>query len=619
MQYDNLTPPFVPMVAAFPEAQYVLPMIAASIANEAALKANANAGRMFCYNLLVNNNWNNAEFSEVVKIIADLVALNTRKKLYHTVEAGVKDAVSQVLVLYTSELLFRHPGLKGLVSPQILNAAHQNSHSFNNLKQELASMQQYPNTNYPMQPMNQPMPQQQGGYYNGPQTGMPPPGYYPQQQYPQQQQQYPQMPQQYPQQLPPGYVMTAQGPVFVGNPNVPPAVNNYPPQSGNFGNTFGNNIHQGVSTGASFDIKQDRFLTHPSAGGRQPEPQVQQPIQQAAVQRETAQPSTKLYLEIEQGSEMERAKHQIVHFSDSYTADTRTRNINLVESTKALAKEDPSLAPETNQYVHEALLLEPCIESAIVSGRSRQFKKQSKDSSINVFRCFAAITTPILCVDEVESYMKVIREANSFLNLSVKMKALALSLNVKKEEKPLYTDNIISFMSVIDNQLVTMINGFLRNSLKLKTSITCFTEDATELHDYLYRQYGQTYSDAFGVFETEVLYSLREELNEQSVEDLMTNWDIPEGLHAALLPINHSLTFTFMTSKELGYKVKNEPLIIDKETAPTLFKIAQSLTKHKKEMGMSTVVDLLITADNVRYELHRNRTVSEEYLISRFN
>lgn len=626
MQYDGITHPPIPGINVDQSVAHLLPNICSAIANELGLKANANKARMFCYNLLVNNNWFNAEFAEVVKLVSDLVALNYKKRLYHLPEAGINDAISQVLTLYSSDLLFRYPGLKGQVSPQILNAAQQNSQVFNNLKQELASMHNY-NNGYPqqMQPMQYTNPQ--------PMHGMQPVPY--------QHHQNVMHPNQYPNgmqmqsnvQMPPGYAMGPNGPVWVGN--MPPVVNNYPmqqtafaggaqyvnpaaqqpaPTFANNGSSFGNNIQAGISNNATFDIKQDRFLSRQAATNQT---QQQQQTQQPPVQRETVQEPKQQYLTIDKGSEMERAKHQIVLFGNSYNTDILHRTTQLVTSTNELAKEDPSLEPSTNQYVQGNILLEPCIESAIIAGRSKQFEKQSKDSSINVFRCFAVVATPIVCVDDVSTYTTSMLEATNFTSLAVKMKALAMSLATKKQDKPMYTDSIISFMKNIDNQLTTIVNGFMRNSLKVKIRIENFSDDIGELHNYLYRKFGSNYSDAFNMFEADLMLSIREQLNESSVTNLMSHFELPEGLNFTFLPVNHSLTFTFMLDSELGYKVGDEPVVIDKSVAPSLYKIAESLCDHKKQMEMFTVHDLLITADDVRYKLYRNRTVTKEYLIAR--
>lgn len=597
IQYDIHSPPHLPQLqVVLPQVRHIVHMVAAAVANEAGLKANSNLTRMFCYNLFVNNYWQNTFFEEAVSLSIDLISLNCLKGTYRVPEQGITDAVSRILTLYTSSLIFVYDELKLMCRQQIIEAAYQNITTFNNLKQEITQMHNLQQQGYP-QPQQQQYPQQQQGY---PQQQFQ--QQYPQQGYPQQQfqQQYPQRQfQQQPQQQGtfqyqqpgPNIGQTFQQPVSAfGAVNSP------------------ENIHSHEDS-----MKQDRFFSRSSSTKQ--ESNMPQQVNQPIVTTEVAKQQE--YLIIDEGSEVERSKHQIVFFGNGYKTDATIRNQNYVNTIKKL--EQISVIDETsidNQFVYPTWLLESCLESAITSGRIKHFEQQKEDSSISAFRCFSIVASPILSTSDIVPFMKVLKEATTFIELTNKLKSLARSLDAQEDNRK-YTDNIVIFLSQVDNVLTGIVNGFIKNKLRLHLVIDSFTEDAGELASYLDTNYGNVYANAFSRFEHEILDSVINGVSLESEDVLAAMLEVPEGIFAALIPVNHSLTFVPMTDKELGYRIPDKAVIIDQVVAPTLYSIVRSLKAHKKDMDMTTISDLLITADGVRYKLHQNYLNTDEYLIAR--
>ena len=628
-QYDPMMPPFVPNVQILPDVQYIVPMVASAVANEVSIKANAHAARMFCYNMLCSNYWNNESFAEVVKLVADLVCLNFRKQHLKLPESGIKDAAEQVLTMYTSSLIFQYATLKSAVTSQIVNASHQNVSTFNNLKQEIQSM--YANQNgqpfHGFQGQGNSMGAQSNAPMMQPQMGG--------------QQQYQQIPG-----YPPNVVMTQHGPMVMTPQGMIPfqgmqMQSNYPPQQmqpmqmpqqqiqpwgGNQAQQpqqgFGSSLSNGV-TAARFgsasgdeaaDIRQDRFMTRPTQQYEQPKETP--PVVMQAPPKPVSPQSVLL---IEKGSEMDRQKHQISYLGDSYQGDTIARGRQFAESSANMAKQDVSI-DEENIYVHAHWIGSACLDIGIFTGRKEHFKKQSEGVGESVFRAFSLVISPFITTTNVQDYLDKLMQAKSFTEMAIKLKAFAGALNMKasaSEESRKYSDSIVSFLKQIDNIMTDMANDFLNNKMKLKLTIDSFTDDVSDLGNYLYKTYGVNYSQAFSKFEEEAIEVLTQDLTDDMIEGMREYYDVPEGLHFSFLPLNYSFTYIPMNEKELGYKVGKEALVIDKETAPSLYTLCKSLDSHKKQMELPTIYDLLITADNVRYKLYRSYGAENEYLISK--
>lgn len=604
-QYDPSVPPAVPQVQVLPTTGHILPLVSATVANEASIKAPQSAARMFCYNLLVNYFWNNKEFAEVVKLATDLVALQCMKGALRSPEAGVQDAVAQVLTLYTSNLIFLYPDLKSMVAPQVLNAAFGNVTTLNNLKQEISSMYSHtPGFGHHNDPRLSP-----GGYAHTPGVhgfpggGHPGPGF------------------GHPGHMHPGHMHPSMHPAM--HPSHYPQ-HHAPVHTGHQGGGFGSGFHGGATmsrlgsdpNAEGEAIRQDRFFTRPRREEEQRPVQIhqqQQPQAPAPAPKVTAVSTT---LVIEKGSEMDRDKHRVPTLGQSYAFDSSARGVQFAESAQALVTEKPAEDTDKPHHVHPALIMEPCLEQAIVSGRSKQFEHQAAQSAVNLFRCFAFTTVPMICVEDVTPYVKNLREATTFAQLVIKLKSMATSLGTKTDDKR-YTDNVVTFLTQFDNLLTELVNEFLCNKLRLKLSIDSFTDDVSDLPDYLHRKYGPEYSRALSVFEGELILSVLEKLSDTQEQEMMNLFNVDESLNVAIFPVNYSLTYTFMTKKELGYKIPaGQAVVIDKDTAPSLYMIAQSLEAHKRQMEITPMYDLLITADNARYKLSRNYAVEGEYLIA---
>lgn len=602
VQYDPMSPPVMPAVSVLPQVNHLLPSITSAVINEAGVRAHSNKARMFCYNLLVNNFWNNNSFIEVVKLVADALCVKTNKGIYRFPDTGVNETVQEVLALYTSNLVFTYPELKSVIPPQVMNVAYQNVPTLNALKQEINNMYNNApgNMPHPGYPMGNQQPNM-GGFAQTPMMGHPMAPYPQQGMHPQQGMVYnPHM------QQPMGYPQ--QGMMQPMPMQQAPMGSNYPERA------WGNNVQpqSSFNNDERFDIKQDRYFTRvvsevkPVEHTHVPEPKPE--VKEKEVNNE--------YLTVVGGSEMDRSKHQITFFENSYKTDGVVRYKNYEESVQRIKEIDVDLdQPDAaNIYVSPTWLLDDCVDVAITSGQIKQYEVQKTASANNMFRCFAIVARPFISSEDISGYMNSLKSAGTFTSLAIKIKSLATSIDAKKDEFE-NASAVISFLSRVDIFMTNMVNDFLQNKLMLyKVKIESFSEDIGILDNHL-RNKNYLFAESLSRFEKDAIDILFNKLGDDALEMLEEAMNLPENVKFSYLTTNHSFTYTSMNDKELGYKVGDKAVIIDKQVAPVLYEVAHSLTKHKKQSGSRTLYDWFITADGIRYRLYKSDATEGQYMI----
>ncbi|MDA3822826.1 MAG: hypothetical protein PF450_09500 [Bacteroidales bacterium] len=127
-------------IRASPEITPAIPAIATIIANTVSSKAQMNAGRMFAFNQLSNNKWNNNEYIEVIGmgIILTELKLQNRVNPSDALRAGADEA----LEYWTAMNFKKYPSLRDLVDPNTLRFLDQAINEFTALAGRMAGNQQ---------------------------------------------------------------------------------------------------------------------------------------------------------------------------------------------------------------------------------------------------------------------------------------------------------------------------------------------------------------------------------------------------------------------------------------------------------------------------------------------
>lgn len=577
VQYDPNNPPFIPSIQVPQDIAYIVPYVAGSLINEIGLKASTNKARMFTYNVLVTNNWQNQNFSELFKVVMDHINYNYRKGLNRTPEQAIPEVIQKVTTLYSSDIIFRDENLKSMCSPEMINLAMQNMQAYMNMKKELAAFTSVGNN---MQFQPQPY---MGGNAHSSMYGAP-----------------------------------ASNSRYM---NVQPMHN----QSGVFqdaissGTSFYNsnnpNNPRSSQTGRDYHNphKQDNFsIKQTDYFDKKPIPEINIPIQ-----------NTPLPQEIKEGTEMDREQHTITTFNDTYSFNN-TRFSKLAKSVSIINKQ---YLPSDNIVLYKNYLFESNLDTALTVGRIKQIDTQKEEFNNNIFRVFVKIANPILSFYDLKAYFAALKKADSFISLASIIQNLINTLQTKSDMKN-YTDYMVAILSKMDNILTKIINDYLTNKLELKVSIDNFTTDIADLYEFIYKKYGNNYKNLLIEFENELLdiLFLKKEENASSIETIIMS--IKDDLciddktdenkkYLQLFPLSYSLTYTFLTAKELQFDNKASFMIITETSAPSLYKIATSLKINKNMMDIYTNYDLLITSDDEKYSIVYN-PITNVYKLMKF-
>lgn len=113
--YDPYCLPYVPDLPHIPyEYKHLIGQVSSEIMNQSSAQAQRNPIRMLCYNLLVQNLWNNDEFREVAALAMDRLFEFHRQYPNYEISRLVNQAVENTLLGYASYLLILYPDLPPL-------------------------------------------------------------------------------------------------------------------------------------------------------------------------------------------------------------------------------------------------------------------------------------------------------------------------------------------------------------------------------------------------------------------------------------------------------------------------------------------------------------------------
>lgn len=610
LQYQWNNFPAVPQINTPPGLQQYLGAVAASVANEAGIKAQTNAARTFTYNLLSNNFWRNQEFSEACQLTVGLLYINLRKQLCSNPEQGMGTAASQVLAMITSRHVMQYQELVQKVDATTYQAAQMTAPVLQDLIREINAMQQSMHMGHMMQ-----FQQQQSPLMvltaRGPMTlqdaqafGL----------------QYQPLPQQ----------QQGMVPMHGGMPNGGLHTNGVGGGAVFTGNGFGNNQAHFSDTSEFVDARFAQAVKNfePQQQQRQntqvfqdvPEFDIhyRQPPGQAQEEEPVPQVkevATSNELLIIKGSEMDRAKHELVYFGQSFSENLDLKIGKQAASAEVLSNSFANDPEE--ELVSQEFVFEPSLQVAIATGEKKRLEMRDKSKGGDcMYRSFVMIIAPLTAAAGTAAYMENIAASSDFSSMAKRIKAIALVLQEQKEKEGNSNDieDILNVLTAVDTRLTNLINLFLKISLGLNVTIDSFVEDIDDLFQHLNAK--NNLDRPLKDYEKDVIAVWNIVASDKTKQQINDFYGFNSDHDCALNIENISITHMVMNSRQLGWKVKNEPLLINRTTAPSLYQVAESLEKHKKEIGAGTLYDYLVSTDGVVYRIYRDYVTMGQFMIS---
>lgn len=159
--YPQNNPPVVPAIQVHPDGAQLLVTAASLCANAIGDAASSSTTRMFCYNLMSRDNWNNQDFYNMVRLVVDYtVYKNLTQTSGGNVYVTLQQNATEFASLYASYLAYAYQEYLVMLDPPTQQRVMQNVAHFNdyNAKADsVYSMQAQPQMHMPQQHMPQSM------------------------------------------------------------------------------------------------------------------------------------------------------------------------------------------------------------------------------------------------------------------------------------------------------------------------------------------------------------------------------------------------------------------------------------------------------------------------------
>lgn len=124
--YSSQMPPYLPMVDVPLEIIFARDYICAQICNMSGYLSSNNAIRMFCYNMLCYNYWENNDFRQVYRLVCGLILHRQRKGNLADIRMSANECIYHILTVYSAFLAFNYPDvMKQLTKEQQLSVKEQ--------------------------------------------------------------------------------------------------------------------------------------------------------------------------------------------------------------------------------------------------------------------------------------------------------------------------------------------------------------------------------------------------------------------------------------------------------------------------------------------------------------
>ncbi len=342
-----------------------------------------------------------------------------------------------------------------------------------------------------------------------------------------------------------------------------------------------------------------------------------QPIQEA-------EPFKFKELKIKGGSEMDRANHAVAYFGEEVRDQTIQRRQEVFsKSAEELAKASAStlelpegVEPEVNDsgvQVSNTVLYEIAEEPLALGSKMKYLRSRDGETPSPMFRIFGKVANPFVGRKSLKHLNHNLRSVNSLSKLAERMKIkMKEALTGKGGLRSPDDQDAIAYLNYLDTYFTKKVNNILNNNLKANLRITSFTTDVGGIGEFLREKRSQAIGYAWDECANGLFSRFISSQDESMDMVINENFEVPENLEMVVTPTTISYTFTELTLAELGFEFNDNPVGIPRDKAPALYKLAASLSKHKKELEIDTDIDYLVTSDGAKYIIYKNYAATGE-------
>jgi hypothetical protein len=556
-----------------------------------------NVGRLACFNALVINNFQNPHLSEWVNI-AIRIAFHKASVAGNpnSIEGYLNDAVGEALSYFSSLLTTRIPEIYQRVSPQVQGAANYNVSQFESFKHTLfnlnmSTIQNPISSNYshsyasasqnqynqpaqstwgqPQTNMSQPVQTTWGHSQSSPSTNQSTWGQAPV---------APAVPQQN---------VTQQAQWFNQNqtnysvPEPEPVIKN---------------TQQFFKAIDEPSVKTDEVSVNSVSFNPIAPPELKSTLAQG-------------------GHEMDINNHAIPYFGSSELLDLSSRRMDLKAEVMQITREGRRSENNTGPILLNNILgVEISTDTAIFMTRAAM-RSTKNPEPVKIFRQFYTVLNPTICSEDHRGLMEILVKNISIYDLPLKFKGFVDRIfdktNPTEEEQ-----QALNFMAFLDRKMAEAVNSFLRYGMRItNVRLTSFSEGINELRETLHKFMGERHAQALDVWGSRFMSSLNTGYGEEAEGFLSGYFDNEVKGAIGYFPVNVGITLIDLTSKELDYSASVEGTLIDPKVTHVLYDLAAGLHRNKKDLGVFTNTDIIVTADDVRFIIGEDALEPGKFLL----
>lgn len=656
MQFQQDSPPILPNIPGInPKIAYILKNVVAEVLNEIGRKCQANTLRTFHFNQIYNNNFNNNDFFQLIASTMDMIELMLVQNQAQYPEQAMQAVVPQSVlfscvlnlqnpnfrqqlasncdqrVIYEAEQLFQQIGI-------MQNAIMAYKQSITNTMQSPAFINHSP-VQYQNQGWQNPVAQQvqQNQYNNPPQnTGRFPSAAMP-------------VNNQHLQNNSATQKTYVQRPF---QPPAPPAQQQY--QSNAFSyqekakavevSIYQNNQHQQPVQIIQVKDNDDGFdevtrwipseeFPYPPAVNKNEKLRSRTTMRTKVLDDGTLAeyPFTEMIVQPRSKEDMDRDQHSIVTSAQMAVTSfipaafsTRAEAVDNALSNTIIKKSKESSKLTDEVIEKDSWTSEMFIEESIFENKAAQVAESTEDSCVS-YRSKHIIAKPFISKRDNSDILKHLSNAKTISDLCKKMQGLLTGKTNKQ---------IVQFVNELDKYLTVEFVKYLGAKFGIYVKrLDSFMDDCQDIYDFILNE--STEAHLSGFKEQEIIFintylsaMVGEELKAQlkkECEIIDENGKV--AVFVTFVESFYSITTIDIHSTELGvefYKAtedegKGRSSLIRQSSNPALFKFAKDLIAASIEDDFLFAHHLLITNDNVVFEISKGVVgFQENYLINEY-
>lgn len=648
-QYRNDSPPRIPNINVPPQLMYIYPLICSMVANEVGANATRNSPRVFQFNQVSFNNFNNSDYETLLTSVIDIIMLYMMDGRAQTPEAIVGQCVSNVVTIHCCMQVARYPDLASLVDHKAMQEVTDRLAEAGVLQNQIMNMKSrmnggnpnmmpqpaFVNHNYPNQQNNiiqnqRPINAHQANNFPSPFSNQQVTRNVQSDQVYQQAtntsnkysylNKQPQVVKLHEQ------LQSQQQPQQLASQIIPSAVVAEPQQVNNASPT-----QEKIMAEKEFKREWAPTSDCPFMPAFDPSKQ-KFTFTRYIIDGKTRQKAIIKVLD----ENMDREQHSLV--TTSVMASTAyvppnfsTRGEALEKSLLEVKADEEEKVDETIEGDEKKVVVSKnwkaltFLDELIFSTRLSQ-RIKFEDDACTTYRNYAMLGVPFITGKENKTFIPILSGQNNFFELSDFLKRML--------DSPKSDNDRIMFINKLDSYLTKELTRVIRSKFSISISIDSFIDDSALLETWFRKNSGDIYGDAYKDLQKDFIKTFVNafDINERPIElQLRNNLSDDDGqahyMPVVLLKNCYSVTCVQINSKELNVAIPTventefpgRSCMIPESHLPILYKFAKNLFEEAEKENVLFAHHLLVTSDDKIYELNKSILGFQEcFLINEF-